>query len=437
MNVPRDETPATIRAKIEAAVAAKDFATAARLTEALLAQVRGNPRVWLRLARFHAQAGDLAAAVEAIRRGVAAHPVDRELAIEQFRREGLLLRRRRTPYAERDALRAELRTFATGELPAAELLSLVGVGAMLPDAAFARVALERAVPGVDTVKLAQRAAWWTAMFFERAEAGALYAALLARVDDLDGAPAEKANLALTLLFALRSRDRFLATFDGVAAEPGLDPRFAIIARRWRTNLAELLAEPRVIGIGLPKTGTTSLAAALAELGLFHADHHCPITHQHLAIEDVMFFDSISDSFAAHAFETLYALFPNAKFVLTERPEEGWRESYQNHNLTFHGISAFDRSEHGFAAAATTTRHGVDQKLMYFLTALGAGSLDTAYAEHQARVLGFFRDKPAERFLRFDLFAGDGWEKLCRFLGVPTPDTGFPHRNPAQPLEERD
>lgn len=430
-----NETPAAIRAEIEAAVAAKDFAAAARWTEALLARVRGNPKVWLRLARFRAQAGDLAAAAEAIRRGAAAHPDDRALGIERFRREGLLLRRRRASYAERDPLRAELRAFADAELDAGELLSLVGAAAMLPDAAFARAALERAVPGVGTVREAERAAWWTAMFFERAEAGAIWAAVLARVDDLNGGAEEKATLTLTLLFALRSRERFLAAFHRLG--DGADPRFGIIARRWRTNMAALLAEPRVIGIGLPKTGTTSMAAALTELGHFHADHHCPLTHQHLAIEDVMFYDSITDAFAAHAFETLYALFPNAKFVLTERPEASWRDSYANHNLTFHGIPALDHSEHGFAAAATTTRHGVDQKLMYFLTSLNAASLETAYAEHHARVLGFFRDKPAERFLRFDVFAGDGWEKLCGFLGVPAPATDFPHRNPAQPLEERD
>lgn len=426
-----DVSPAELRAEIEAAVAARDFAAAASATEALLAQVRGNPRIWLRLARFHAQAGDVAAAADAIRRGAAAHPDDRGLAIERFRREGLLLRRRRATSAERDPLRAELRGFADRPLDPAALLSLVGAAAMLPDADFARAMLERAASSIETVAQAQRTAWWTAMFFERAEAGAVWAGLLARVDDLDGTAAEKANLTLTLLFALRSRERFLAAFD----RTGGDPRFGVIARRWRTNMAELLREPRVIGIGLPKTGTTSMAAALAELGYFHADHHCPITHQHLAIEDVMFFDSISDSFAAHAFETLYALFPNAKFVLTERPEESWRESYQNHNLTFHGIPAFDLSEAGFAAAATTTRHGVDQKLMYFLTSLNASSFESAYAEHHRRALGFFRDKPADRFLRFDMFAGDGWEKLAGFLGVPAPSSPFPHRNPAQPLEE--
>jgi hypothetical protein len=34
--------------------------------------------------------------------------------------------------------------------------------------------------------------------------------------------------------------------------------------------------------------------------------------------------------------------------------------------------------------------------------------------------------PASRLLVYR--AGDGWEPLCRFLGVPVPDEAFPHLN---------
>jgi Sulfotransferase domain len=34
--------------------------------------------------------------------------------------------------------------------------------------------------------------------------------------------------------------------------------------------------------------------------------------------------------------------------------------------------------------------------------------------------------PPERLLVYEV--GDGWEPLCRFLGVPVPDEPFPHVN---------
>jgi hypothetical protein len=32
--------------------------------------------------------------------------------------------------------------------------------------------------------------------------------------------------------------------------------------------------------------------------------------------------------------------------------------------------------------------------------------------------------------------GDGWEPLCEFLEVPTPDTPFPHLNDSEQFGER-
>jgi hypothetical protein len=36
----------------------------------------------------------------------------------------------------------------------------------------------------------------------------------------------------------------------------------------------------------------------------------------------------------------------------------------------------------------------------------------------------------------DITAGDGWEKLCGFLGMPVPDAPFPHEHPGvQPVQK--
>lgn len=42
--------------------------------------------------------------------------------------------------------------------------------------------------------------------------------------------------------------------------------------------------------------------------------------------------------------------------------------------------------------------------------------------------------PADRLLVMEL--GDGWEKLCPFLGKPIPDEPYPRVNSTQELQER-
>jgi hypothetical protein len=45
---------------------------------------------------------------------------------------------------------------------------------------------------------------------------------------------------------------------------------------------------------------------------------------------------------------------------------------------------------------------------------------------EAHVTAVRRDMPADRLLVFNI--AEGWEPLCRFLGVPVPDAPFPRAN---------
>jgi hypothetical protein len=38
---------------------------------------------------------------------------------------------------------------------------------------------------------------------------------------------------------------------------------------------------------------------------------------------------------------------------------------------------------------------------------------------------------SDNILVMDVFAGDGWEKLCEFLNAPVPSCDFPHRKSAR------
>jgi hypothetical protein len=57
--------------------------------------------------------------------------------------------------------------------------------------------------------------------------------------------------------------------------------------------------------------------------------------------------------------------------------------------------------------------------------------EDAYIAYDRRVRDFFRDKPDDRYLEFDVFSGDGWAKLCPFLRRPIPSQPFPQ--PLGPL----
>ena len=44
---------------------------------------------------------------------------------------------------------------------------------------------------------------------------------------------------------------------------------------------------------------------------------------------------------------------------------------------------------------------------------------------------YFANRP-EDLLVLDVTAGDGWEPLCQFLGMPVPERPFPWENRYQP-----
>jgi hypothetical protein len=52
-----------------------------------------------------------------------------------------------------------------------------------------------------------------------------------------------------------------------------------------------------------------------------------------------------------------------------------------------------------------------------------------YERHNKEVLEYFAKRPDD-LLVFDLPKGDGWDKLCPFLGHDVPDEPFPHANKA-------
>ena len=167
---------------------------------------------------------------------------------------------------------------------------------------------------------------------------------------------------------------------------------------------------KIIGVGISKTGTSSLAAALTELG-FRCVHGWP-PH---ALDTA---DALADVPAACRFRELDVIYPGSKFILTVREREAWLASCRKH---------WDRS--GMAGAQASVRFEY-----YWCRAHLFGRLDfdaenhwRSYERHSSAVRAHFADRPGD-LLELDITRGDGWEPLCRFLNVPIPDKPFPWKN---------
>lgn len=186
-------------------------------------------------------------------------------------------------------------------------------------------------------------------------------------------------------------------------------------------------KPKLFGIGLSKTGTTTLAVALTALDITAIHWRNPLTRSLISDCDLPKFDGFTDITVAERFEQLYSRFPNSKFVYTTRPLESWLASMDEHWRHNHGTSDFQEIKRTMEECDVYwygSRFRALNNALYFRHE----SFADAYCAHDRRVRGFFEDKPNARFLEFDVFAGDGWEKLCPFLGIAIPKSPFPWRN---------
>lgn len=207
----------------------------------------------------------------------------------------------------------------------------------------------------------------------------------------------------------------------------------------------------VIGVGLGRTGTSSLKTALERLG-FGPCHHMKelIEHpelipvwQRLAAgerpdwEEVFRgYRSTTDWPAVSFWRDLIRAYPEAKVILTVRDPERWYASVRN--------SIYRSAEHpddpDVVAATRAMPHLADQQALV-RDLIWDGDFDGRF-EDQAYATSVFEqhaaavreEVPPERLLVLDV--RDGWAPLCDFLGVAVPDEPFPHENDSAEFNRR-
>ncbi len=173
---------------------------------------------------------------------------------------------------------------------------------------------------------------------------------------------------------------------------------------------------KVFGIGLSRTGTSSLANALEILGYraIHAE----------SLYDIETHEAATDTPVAAHYRELDQRYPNSKFILTLRDMDEWLESCQKH-----WYSLYDNPRDVTRAIEYSFCRGA----LYGIEGYDRGIFRAAYDRHVRDVREHFRDRPDD-LLEMDICAGDGFEKLCAFLGKPHPGVPFPRLNTA---EQRD
>jgi hypothetical protein len=202
---------------------------------------------------------------------------------------------------------------------------------------------------------------------------------------------------------------------------------------------------QIIGAGMGRTYTMSLKEALEMVG-FKPCHHMmemrivPDTadgwHKAALGEDVDFatllagYKTACDWPSSAFLRELRGVFPDAKVILTERPEEKWWQSISNTIFKSLRLPP-DPNELPTRPAQRAMAKAV------IINRTFGGEVDDrehvlgVYRAHNAAVKA---EVPADQLLIFD--GADGWGPLCAFLGVPIPDQPYPSTNTTADFQGR-
>ena len=191
----------------------------------------------------------------------------------------------------------------------------------------------------------------------------------------------------------------------------------------------------VIGAGFGRTGTASLKLALEHLGLgpcHHMEevlkspaqlaHWQAIAAGHKPDWNQVFagFGSMVDWPGANYWRELADFYPNAKVLLSVRPEEAWWKSFSQTNQVVVRERAHIPGPH-IQAAMEMGEAIVNQQ-----TFNGATDKPSILSAYRRRIEEVRAAIPPERLLVFNV--AEGWAPLCRFLGQDLPAIPFPRTN---------
>lgn len=185
---------------------------------------------------------------------------------------------------------------------------------------------------------------------------------------------------------------------------------------------------KVFGIGLSRTGTKSLTAALEALGI--PCQHFPSIEANIRSGDYRLpqletYRALTDTPIVRIYKELDRAYPGSLFILTTRSVESWLQSCEGY------FRAKDAAERGTPLDHLNRFHRL---YTYGCEGYVEERFRQVFTDHEADVLRYFSGRESD-LLVLDLEAGDGWRELCGFLSLPMPEVPFPRLNTFKELGE--
>jgi hypothetical protein len=211
---------------------------------------------------------------------------------------------------------------------------------------------------------------------------------------------------------------------------------------------------RLIGAGLPRTGTLSQKVALEMLGLAPCYHMVNVLmdldEAHVwrrALDGEGPWDEVFDGFQATVdwpgsffYKELIEAYPDAKVFLSIRDAGAWERSMRDTiwGLFYGDVLIRDLSSARARVDAKWNGYLEMMREMWQQSGLIDAGADTTSESMQSAMERFNEEVqqsvPADRLLVWSV--SDGWEPLCEFMELPVPDTPFPHLNDSKEFGER-
>lgn len=188
---------------------------------------------------------------------------------------------------------------------------------------------------------------------------------------------------------------------------------------------------RIFGIGMHKTGTTSLHVALQRLGfdsLHWGTGEAPLIWYEMRAlgrsKTLERFYALSDLPIPLLYQELDRAYPGSAFILTVRNEEDWLASVERlwdakHNKTRYLWDIYPISH---------TLHTA----LYGQRNFDAALFLERYRRHNAEVLEYFKGR--DDLLVMDMDEGSGWRDLCEFFDLPVPPDAYPQANRSRSID---
>jgi Sulfotransferase domain len=194
---------------------------------------------------------------------------------------------------------------------------------------------------------------------------------------------------------------------------------------------------KVVGTGLGRTGTKSMQTALQMLGFGPCHHMVEVFAHPESMKDWVDaaegrpnwekifagYRSVVDYPGAAFWRELTVFYPDAKVLHTVRDPDQW----------------FDSTQATIFRADTAGAPGDDLRGRFFGSWMGPirehladrAFMTDHFRRHTEAVVAAI---PAERLLVYEV--GEGWDRLCAFLGVPIPEDPYPSENSRADFQAR-